>query len=112
MENMVKIKALSINDAWQGRRYKTPRYTKYAEEVGLLLLTKHKPTIESAHISIHYKFYISNMRGDVDNFIKAFQDILFKWLGIDDSRIHRLTAEKIKCKKGEEKIEWDIQEVH
>lgn len=104
----IKVKPLSINDAWQGRRYKTPKYTKFAEEVSLRLLAHKKPPIVSKHISIYYIFHLSNMRGDVDNFIKAFQDVLFKWLGIDDSRIMRLTAEKVKCKKGEEKIEWGI----
>ena len=106
----IKIKPLSINDAWQGRRYKTTAYNKYAEEVGLLLLKKTKPTIKSKQVRIYYVFHLSNMRADVDNFIKAFQDILFKWLGIDDSRIYRLTAEKVKCKKGEERIEWGITE--
>ena len=59
-------------------------------------------------INIHYRFHISNMNCDVDNLIKAFQDVLFKWLGIDDRRIVNLIAGKVKCRKGEEKIEWDI----
>lgn len=109
MEKM-KIKPLSINDAWQGRRYKTPKYIRYTKDVSKLLLMHKKPKIEKGEkVRIHYIFHIFNMRSDVDNFIKGFQDILFTWLGIDDSRIVKLTAEKIKCEKGQESIEWDIE---
>lgn len=105
----VKIKALSINEAWQGRRYKTTKYTKFAEDLTIILLTKKKPPIPSGSFCVHYKFHVSNMQTDVDNLIKAFQDVLFRWLGIDDRRIRKLTAEKIKCKKGKEKIEWALE---
>ena len=107
--NYIKVKPLSINDAWQGRRYKTPKYNKFAEEVHLRLLAYKRPNLPDGPLSIHYRFHVFNMRSDVDNFIKAFQDVLFNWIGIDDSRIVRLTAEKIKCQKYKEKIEWTIE---
>ena len=78
----VKIKALSINEAWQGRRYRTAKYTKFVEDMSIILLTKKKPPIPSGPFSIHYKFHVSNMQTDVDNLIKAFQDVLFKWLSL------------------------------
>lgn len=109
--NEIRVKPLSINDAWQGRRFKTPKYKRFAEEVGIRLLKHKKPKLGDSKLCIHYRFHISNMRSDVDNFIKAFQDVLFTWLGIDDSRIVRLTAEKIKCAKHKEKIEWTIEQV-
>ena len=104
----VKIKALSVNDAWQGRRYKSQKYTKFSNEMNLQLVLLNKPQVPDGPINIHYRFHISNMNTDVDNLIKAFQDVLFKWLEVDDRRIVNLIAGKVKCRKGEEKIEWDI----
>ena len=104
----IKIKALSINEAWQGRRYKSQKYTQFSNKMNLHLALQKKKEIPEGPIGIHYMFHVANMNTDVDNLIKAFQDVLFKWLGIDDRRIVKLTAEKLKCPKGSEKIEWDI----
>lgn len=100
-----------MNEAWQGRRYKSSKYQKFSNEVNLRLALVKKEVVEDRPLGIHYKFHISNMNTDVDNLIKAFQDVLFKWLGIDDRRIAKLVAEKVKCAKGQEKIEWEIFEV-
>ena len=37
----IDIKPLSVNEAWQGRRYKTPKYKQYQETL-LWLLPKIK----------------------------------------------------------------------
>ena len=33
----IKIKPLSVNDAWQGRRFKTDNYKKYERDLMLIL---------------------------------------------------------------------------
>ena len=48
------------------------------------------------------------MRNDVDNGVKPLQDILFNWLSTDDSRVNFLVVEKVRSKKGNEHIEFHI----
>lgn len=99
MESMIVVhaKPLSNNRMWQGRRFKTPDYTAYEQEVAFLL-----PRDVAAHrveglVEVHYRFFIKNHKlSDCDNMIKPLQDILVKRGFIEDDRhIYRFTAEKV-----------------
>ena len=97
----IKIKPLSVNDAWQGRRFKSPKYTAYEQELLLLL-----PRIEiKAPSVVFYRFGVSNNASDYDNLIKASQDVLQKKYGFNDSCIVFASQQKVKVKKGEEFFE-------
>ena len=101
----IKIKPLSVNKVWQGRRFKTKEYKAYEQEVLLIL-----PKIEVPEppYSVCYEFGFSSPLSDLDNPIKPLQDILQKKYGIDDKHIFHMEASKTIVKKGEEYIRFSI----
>jgi len=103
----VQIKPLSVNRAWQGKRFKTPEYKRYEQE---LLLTLKKVKIPKGKIEIQYTVGYSNKLSDIDNFIKPFQDVLQKKYNFNDNLIYKMIVEKEIVKKGEEFIEFNIKE--
>lgn len=103
----VKIKPLSVNDVWQGRRFKTPKYTKYALAVSLLL--PNNLIIPEGLLRVYYEFGLSSNGGDWDNPVKPFQDILQEKYKFNDSRIMEATVKKIIVSKGNEYISFKIE---
>ncbi len=95
----LKIKPLSVNEAWQGRRFKTPKYKAYEEELLYRL-----PNIELPEppYQINFQFGLSNRQADYDNCVKALQDVMQKKYGFNDRDIYRAVIEKVFVKKGEE----------
>lgn len=102
---MIKVKNLSVNECWQGRRFKTPKYKSYENEVYYLLP---RVTVPQGELELHYTFYVSNKLSDIDNFLKPLTDILQKKYEFNDNRIHKLIAEKKMVKKGEEGFEFSL----
>jgi Holliday junction resolvase RusA-like endonuclease len=103
----INIKPLSQNQAWQGRRYKTPAYKSYEREC----LYRLKPiNVPDGKLQINYTVGYSNPMSDIDNFLKSFQDILCKRYAFDDNRIYRIEIEKVITKKGAEFIDFEIKE--
>jgi len=102
----IKIKPLSVNQVWQGRRFKTQKYKDYEKEVLFILP---KIDIPSPPYSIYYEFGFSSPLSDLDNPIKPLQDILQKKYGIDDKHIHHMEASKRMVKKGDEYIKFSIK---
>lgn len=94
---VLKFKPLSVNKAWQGKRFKTPEYKSY-ENVLLTLIKIQKPIKVSGLVEVYYKFYIKEFsRSDVGNFEKPLTDIIVKAGLIDDDRyIVKTTLEKFK----------------
>lgn len=102
----IDIKPLSVNQAWQGKRFKTPTYKRYERDVLTLLKPLSIPDGD-LHIRLNYGF--SNMQSDVDNPTKLIVDIFQKKYGFNDSRVTKLTLSKEKVKKGSEFIEFEIE---
>lgn len=100
------IKPLSVNEAWQGRRYRTDSYKKYQRDIALLLRPMEIPEGD-LEITINWGF--SNMRSDVDNPVKCFIDCLQKKYGFNDSRIKKMIVEKFKVSTGEDYIEFELR---
>lgn len=95
-----KIKLLSVNGAWQGRRFKTKNYDNY-ENTLLYTLPDEKINIIKSYYII-FIFNFSNKLSDWDNPIKPLQDILQKKYGFNDRDIYiALTFKKIVPKKDE-----------
>lgn len=103
----VNIKPLSVNEVWQGRRFKTQAYKSYEKAV-LLMLPK-RIELPSPPFSITFEFGVSSKLSDWDNPIKPFQDILCKKYGIDDRDIYKGTVSKVLVKKGEEYVKFKIE---
>ncbi len=99
------IKPLSVNEVWAGRRFKTPKYTKYESDM-LQILPDIK--IPKGEIQVFYEFGFSSASSDIDNPVKPLQDILQKRYNFDDKRIVKMTVTKKKVKKGFEYILFDI----
>lgn len=86
---------MSINKAWQGRRYATREYKSWIRDC--LLVTGHIPYQGRPHC-IEIDFYI-DLRMDIDNPIKTILDLLCKKGILDDDRyIKKLIINKIVSK--------------
>lgn len=94
-----KIKLLSVNQCWQGQRYKTKAYKDY-EKILLYTLPKHIIDCEKYYIIFIFNF--STNRADWDNPIKPLQDILQKKYQFNDCDItNALVLKNIVPKKDE-----------
>ena len=101
----IDIKPLSVNKCWQGRRFKTPEYTKY--EIDCFILLPRINMIDPPY-GIWIEFGFSNMAADIDNPVKPFLDILQKKYGFNDKDVVEMHLTKVKVKKGMEHIKYFI----
>ena len=101
----LNIKPLSVNQAWQGRRFKTVKYDNYIKQMMLILP---KITVPNGDLSLSIEFGLSSRGFDIDNGLKPFIDCLQKRYGFNDSRIYKLSVEKVIVKKGGEFIKFKI----
>ena len=101
----INIKPISVNDAWQGRRYKTDEYKRYENALLLMLPCKELP---KPPYTIHYEFGFSSAASDLDNPVKPLQDILCKKYYFNDKDIFYITVKKNIVKKGAEYVKFDI----
>lgn len=105
---LLKIKPLSVNDAWKGRRFKTNAYKNYEKAV-LLMLPKME--VPGGDLKIELTFGFSNKASDIDNPVKCFVDCLQKKYGFNDSRVYEMSLKKCKVKKGHEFIDFEISQL-
>ena len=102
------IKLLSVNECWQGKRYKTKAYKAYEEE---LLYKLSKQIIPNPPYRIKFEFGFSNSASDWDNPIKPLQDILQKKYNFNDKDIIEGKVRKLKVKKGSEYFKVKISSI-
>lgn len=95
----INIAPLSVNKAWQGKRFKTKEYSKYEERV-LKELKDVKLPIPPFKLIIEYGF--SNKASDIDNPTKLILDILQKKYKFNDKDIYELNLRKKIVMKGED----------
>jgi len=105
IQETIKVPPLSVNKAWQGRRFKTQEYKKWEENA--LLTMPHYPKIKG-QVLVELHFYMRYpKKGDIDNPIKPALDLLTKKKWIEDDRlIYSLIVQKEQSK--EERIEVEI----
>lgn len=94
---VLDAKPLSVNRAWQGRRFKSLEYKVYERRIAALLQQCGVKKVEG-RVQITYRFCLKNYAlTDADNLVKPLQDILVKMGAIDDDRfIDRYVIEKCK----------------
>ena len=90
-EERIQIKLLSVNQAWKGRRFKTPKYTKFERDLGYLLP---KLEVPKGKLRILFVFYFKNSLSDIDNPLKMVLDIMQKKYNFNDKDIYKLEVEK------------------
>jgi Holliday junction resolvase RusA-like endonuclease len=100
----IPIKAMSVNKAWQGRRFKTEEYKQYEKDCMWWI----KGRKIEGDVEIHYRFYLKNYtKTDVSNLIKLLEDIIVKQGLIQDDRFVKFfQAEKFRA--DEDSIEIEI----
>ena len=105
----IDIKPLSVNQAWQGRRFKTKAYNQYIKDVLLLLPSL---VVPDGNLEVEITFGLSNRAADIDNPLKCFIDCLQKKYDFDDKMIYKLVVHKDITKKGKEYINFEIRGSH
>lgn len=103
----IDIKPLSLNSAYRGRRFSTPELKEYKRYISSCLPDKSLP---DGKMAVWYRFGVSARASDGDNLIKCFQDALGDHYEFNDNRIYKWVVEKVIVKKGQEFIEWNIEE--
>ena len=106
---IIKIKALSVNKAWKGKRFKTPEYKAYEEELLLILPRLKVPNKTKLRLTIIVGF--SNKGSDLSNMLKLFEDILQKKYGFDDKMNYEIFMKKEIVTKNNEFIDFGIYDI-
>jgi len=88
----VKIKPLSTNQAWKGRRFKTDKYKRFENNM-LMLLPKFKGVIPNL-IAIDLHFGFTSKASDLDNPVKMVLDCLQKKYKFNDNKVYELNIRK------------------
>lgn len=101
----IKIKPLSANKAWQGRRFKTKDYQAFEEE---MLYSLPKMTVPKGRLLLRLEFGFSNKASDIDNPTKMTIDCLSKKYQFDDKMIYLLEVAKEIVPKNEEYISFEL----
>ena len=102
----VPIKPLSVNQAWQGRRFKTDAYRRYERDVLMLLRPMSVP---EGDLSLSLVFGFSSKLADFDNPVKPFVDCLQKKYRFNDRAIKRAEITVETVEKGDEFVEFTIE---
>lgn len=97
---------LSVNEAYQGRRFSTKKLLQYKNELAIILP---RIKIPKGKLSITYIFGVSSKAADIDNGIKALQDSIAENYGFNDRIIYHLNVTKVDVAKGKEFIEFHIE---
>jgi Holliday junction resolvase RusA-like endonuclease len=102
----INQKPLSVNLAWQGKRFKTPAYKEY--EKAMLLMMPKAYIYTDQMLRVEFFFGFSNAASDLDNPVKLLMDIAQKKYGFNDKMVYEMNVRKCIVKKGEEFIHMGI----
>jgi len=107
MRYQIKIKPLSVNEAFKGKRFKTDLYNEFIQKMHSLLPNDLIIPNEK-YIKISIQFGFSSRASDIDNCCKSFLDCLVKKYKVDDRNIYEMHVFKDIVKKGDEYIRFKI----
>jgi Holliday junction resolvase RusA-like endonuclease len=102
----INEKPMSVNLAWQGKRFKTPAYKDYENSMMLMMPKAKIETDEMLRVEFFFGF--SNKASDLDNPVKLLMDIAQKKYSFNDKMVFELNVRKCIVKKGEEFIQMGI----
>jgi len=91
IKQTINIRPLSVNRAWQGKRFKTKAYKQYERDVLFLLKAGTSPP---PPYKIDIEFGFTSVLSDIDNPVKCFMDILQKKYGINDRDVYEINLRK------------------
>lgn len=107
MDFKLDIRPLSVNECFQGRRFRTKKYDEFISKCLFLLPNKIEIPNEK-NIKIAIQFGFSSKLSDIDNCCKSFLDCIVKKYKVDDRYIFEMHVFKEIVKKGEEYIRFKI----
>jgi len=99
----VNIKPLSINKAFQGRRFKTKDYNQYEKSCLLMMPRLRFP---QGKVALHIRYGFSNKASDVDNPTKLVLDIMQKKYEFNDKDVYEIHLYKLIVPRGKEF--WEV----
>lgn len=105
----IEIKPLSVNEAFTGRRFKTPKYRQFVHHA-MLMMPKRSEIQLWPKMKLDIIFRFSSKGSDLDNGIKQFLDCLSKKYCFNDNQIYEISARKQIVHKGQEVIFFEIKE--
>ena len=113
----LKIKPLSVNAAYKAVRCgnkasiaKSTEYKAYTKHLPLLLPTQLQ--LPEGKLVFIVKWYFATAASDIDNPIKAMQDLICDYYGVNDNQIYLAMQEKNIAGKGNERIEFEFLSFH
>lgn len=107
MNYKIDIKPLSVNEAFQGRRFRTDKYDFFIKNM-LLMLPKTIEIPDETNIKLAIEFGFSSKNSDIDNCCKAFIDCLVKKYKVDDRHIYEMHVFKTIVPKSKEYIKFKV----
>ena len=107
----IRIKPLSVNQAWIGKLKPTSKWKTYKRAVPYLLPPLGRKFDPECKLKLTIRFGFSSKASDIDNPLKPFVDCLQEKYGFDDKQIYELIVYKDLVKKKEEYVEFDIEEL-
>ena len=104
----IDVQALSVNQAWKGKKYKSKDYRNYEVIVHALLARLPLPKIRDGDpFWLFVEFGIPALQ-DCSNGLKTFEDILCDKLKINDRYCFGIYLRKVVTKKKDCYIRFDI----
>ena len=105
---ILNIKPLSVNQAFRGRKWRTPDYDNFIKTM-LVILPNSLKIDSKAYLRLDIVFGHSSRGSDIDNCLKTTIDCLVKKYGFDDRNIYELNVKKSIVAKGKEFIDFEIK---
>ena len=107
----IKIKPISVNSVWQGRRFKSKKYLIWEKSL-LNLLPATLKIPKKRKLQIKIEFGLSSKLSDLDNPIKPTLDGLEKkYPDFKDRNVFQMTVHKVIVPKGKEYIAFEVEAV-
>ena len=104
----MKIKPISTNSIWIGKRWKSKAAKEFERNIALLLATQCRDTsLPDGELTVRLRIGTTR-RFDVDNSLKLLLDCLARHFGIDDRRFSALAVVRVPVKRGAEFITFHI----
>jgi Holliday junction resolvase RusA-like endonuclease len=110
MHKILRIKPLSVNKAYKGKKYVTQAHKDYKEFI--LLSLPNENLLITPPFKIVYHFGFSTTKADLDNPVKVLQDIISEKYGFDDRHIWEINIKKHIVPKGKEFVEFEISAIN
>lgn len=106
MQIELKIKPLSVNEAWLGSRVKSHKYRLFERDLLFLLPIPKKPFSDMIRLELFFGF--SSKNSDLSNPLKLVEDVLQKKYGFNDNKVYEINLRKCIVPKGQEFISIGI----